>query len=145
MVDLQEDIRKYFLDLSANVNEDKGLVKAELVVAERKASGSKKKLTYVAKCRIHQAKRELRFTETLQESGWGISGGDIQSSPGLGFKIETYKTGMGAREGSMEERSNFFGKEYSYSFDFTKIRGAIEEKAKAAGFTFKYRITSIGL
>ena len=38
-------------------------------------------------------------------AGSGVSAGDS----GFGFKKETYKTGKGTREGSIEEQSTLFG------------------------------------
>ena len=143
---LQDEIKRVFSALPAEFSEKKGLFTVEYLVAERKSFLSKKKLLYIAKYRIDEDKREVRFTEMLKESGSGLSGGgDFDSSPGFGFKKETYKTGGGAREGAIEEQSSLFGKQYSYSFDFKALRAAIEKKAQEAGFTFKYQITSIGL
>lgn len=143
---LQEEIKQVFAAFPAEFSEKKGLFTAEYVVAERKSLLSKKKLVYIAKYRIDEEKREVRFTEMLKESGFGFSGGgDLDSSPGFGFKKETYKTGGGAREGTIEEQSNLFGKQYSYTFDFKATRSAIEKKTQEAGFVFKYQITSIGL
>jgi hypothetical protein len=143
---LQDEIRGVFSALPAEISEKKGLFTVEYVVAERKSFLSKKKLVYIAKYRIDEDKGEIRFTEMLKESGSGLSGGgDFGSSPGFGFKKETYKTGGGAREGVIEEQSGLFGKQYSYTFDFKAIRAAMEKKAREAGFAFKYQITSIGL
>lgn len=116
------------------------------VVAERKSFLSKMKLVYSAKYRVDENKREVRFTESLKESGFGFSGGsDFDNNPGIGFKKETYRTGGGARQGVLEEQSDLFGKKYSYSFDFKRIREGIEKKALEAGFAFSYQITSLGL
>lgn len=143
---LPEEIKQVFAAYPAEFSEKKGLYTVKYVVAERKSFLSKKKLVYIAKYRIDEDKREIRFTEMLMESGFGLSGvGDFNSSPGFGFKKETYKTGGGAREGKIEEQSNLFGKQYSYAFDFKAIRGAIEKKTQESGFAFKYQITSIGL
>ncbi|MCX5877268.1 MAG: hypothetical protein NT087_13420 [Deltaproteobacteria bacterium] len=60
-------------------------------------------------------------------------------SPGFGFKQETYKTGLGAREESIEEQSRLFGKEYTYTFDFSAVRKAMEGAAQAAGYTFHWK------
>jgi len=143
---LQEEIKQVFSIFRGEASEKKGLFSVEYVVAERKSFLSKKKLVYIAKYRIDEDKREVRFTEMLKESGSGLSNGvDFDSSPGFGFKAESYKTGGGAREGYIEEQSNLFGKKYNYTFDFKAIRGAIEKKVQEAGFVFKYQITSIGL
>jgi len=144
---LQEEIKQFFnASFQVEVSEKKGLFTAEYLVAERKSFLSKKKLVYIAKYRIDQGKREIHFTEMFKESGYGFSGGGgFGSSPGFGFKKESYKTWGGAREGAIEEQSNLFGKQYRYSFDFKAIRGAIEEMSQQAGFAFKYQITPLGL
>jgi hypothetical protein len=145
-MDLQEEIKKVFAAFPAEFSEKKGVFTAEYVVAERKSLLSKKKLVYIAKYRIDGDKREVRFTEMLKESGSGLSGGwDFDSSPGFGFKKETYKTAGGVREGNIEEQSNLFGGKYSYTYDFKTMREALEKKVQEAGFTFKYQISSIGL
>lgn len=142
---LQDDMKQVFSAFPAEFSEKKGVTTVECVVAERKSFLSKKKLTYIAKYRVDNEKKEVSFTEMLKESGSGFSGGGIDDSPGFGFKKETYKTGMGGREGSIEEQSNLFGSKYSYKFDFKAIRGAVEKKARDAGFAFTYQIIPIGL
>ena len=81
----------------------------------------------------------------LKESGSGVSSGGDDISPGFGFKAETYKTGAGPREGTITEQSQYFGKQYSYSYDFSAIRTWVEQAATAAGYTFNYTVTSAGL
>lgn len=143
---LQEEIKQVFAAFPSEISEKKGVVTVEYVVAERKSFLSKKKLVYIAKYRIDEDRREVRFTEMLKESGFGLScGDDFNQSPGFGFKKETYNTWGKGREGTIEEQSSLFGKKYSYKFDFKTIRGAIEKKVRDAGFAFKYQITSIGL
>ena len=142
---LPEEIRQFVADRGAKLEESNGIFTAALVIAERRAFLTGKKLAYIAKFRIDESAKEVRFTEMLKESGWGISGGDIDSSPGWGFKVQKYRIGAGARKGTIKEQSILFGKKYSYSFDFETIRSAIEEKTRAAGFTFKYQITPLGL
>src|SRR3990172_5805855 len=107
--------------IPAQLKQDKGLFTLEYTVAERKAFLSKKKLVYSAKLRVDEGKKEVRFTEMLKESGSGLSsssgfssGGDWDSTPGFGFKKETYKSGFGGREGNIEKQSKLFGKEYKY-------------------------------
>ena len=136
------DVIKTFVEaIPATLKEKRGVHSLEFTVAERKAFLSKKKLTYSAKFRVDEDNKELRFTEMLKESGSGVSAGDS----GFGFKKETYKTGKGPREGSIEEQSTLFGAQYSYSFDFAKVRTFIESEAGKAGYSFKYQITSRGL
>jgi len=141
-----EEIQKLTRDAGGTLSEKNGIYTLEIPVAERKAFLSRKKLTYVARFRVDEANKELRFTEMLKESGFGLMGGDSGLSPGFGFKKETYSTGFGKpREGTIEEQSMLFGKQFSYTFDFGKLRGQIEKLAEAGGYAFKYQVTSIGL
>jgi hypothetical protein len=142
---MEDEIKQVFSGIPTEFTEKKGLITAEYVVAERKSFLSKKRLVYIAKFRVDERAREVRFTEMLKESGSGLSVGDGDMSAGFGFKKETGKTGMAGREGSIEEQSTLFGKKYSYTFNFGTIRKAIEEKARTAGYAFKYQITPIGL
>lgn len=142
---LLDDIKAIIAAIPARLKEKNNIYSFEFTVAERKVFLSKKKLEYHAAFRIDEAKKELHFSELLKESGLGLSTGDSGISPGFGFKTETYKTGMGPREGSITEQSALFGKQYSYSFDFSKIRKEIEVSAEKAGYSFQYRLTSIGL
>ncbi len=141
------ELKKTVSDIPARINEKKGMYSFEVQIAERKTFLSRKKLIYSAKFRIDEEKREVRFTEILKESGSGISsvGFDGESSAGFGFKKETYNTLSGTREGTMEERSNFFGKKYEYTFDYGAIRKTFEAKTRENGYAFVYKITGIGL
>jgi hypothetical protein len=138
-------IKAFVEQIPATLGEKRGVYSVEFAVAERKAFLSKKKLSYSARFRIDEDKKELRFTEILTESGSGISSGADEPGPGFGFKKETYKMGMGPREGSIEEQSRLFGAQYSYTFDFSKVRTFIENEAAKAGYAFKYQITPLGL
>jgi len=138
---LINEIKKFVEDIPATLKEKRGVHSVEFTVAERKVFLSKKKLTYSAKFRVDEDNKELRFTEMLKEAGSGMSAGDS----GFGFKKESYTTGKGPREGSIEEQSTLFGAQYSYSFDFAKVRTFIESEAVKAGYTFKYQITPLGL
>jgi len=142
---LSDAIAKFVEGIPGTLQEKRGIYSVEFTVAERKAFLSKKKLTYSARFRIDEDKKELRFTEMLKESGSGVSSGDSDFGPGFGFKKETYKTGTGQREGSIEEQSKLFGAQYSYAFDFSKVRAFIERETVKAGYAFKYQITSLGL
>ena len=123
------------------LTEKKGVHAMERVVAERKTFLCRKKLLYRARFRIVEEKKEVHFTELLKESGFGLSSGSVDTgmSPGFGFKKETYKTGLGPREGTIEEQSTLFGKQYTYTFDFSAVRKAVESAAQAAGYTFQWK------
>ena len=142
---LIDEIKKIVAGIPSELKEKKGVFSFEFTIAERKAFLSTKKLIYGAKFRLDETKKELRFTEMLKESGSGVSSGSDDFGPGFGFKAGTYKSGMGGREGNIKEQSDLFGKQYSYSFDYSKIRTAIETEAAKAGYSFKYQITSMGL
>lgn len=145
-MDLPGEIKQVFAAFPVTISETNGLVTVESVIAERSSFLSKKKLVYMAKYRIDEKLREVRFTELLRESGSGLGGGGgFTSSPGFGFKIETYDTRSGQREGTIEEQSNLFGAKYDYTFDYGAIRRALEKKTREAGFAFRYQITSLGL
>jgi hypothetical protein len=139
---LLSTIQEFAKTIPADIKELKGIQELTFTVAERKAFLSTQKLQYVAKIRILDDQKLVRFAEMLKESGAGIStGSDFDSSPGFGFKTETYKTGGAGREGSIEEQSNLFGKKYEYRFDFKTIRGKIEELAQAEGYQFQQKLT----
>ena len=144
-MNLLEEIQKIAAEIPGELKEKKGVYTLEAVIAERKFWLSRKKLVYRAKFSIDEEKKELHFTEKLKESGFGLASGDADGSPGFGFKKETYKTGTGPREGSIEEQSNLFGAKYQYKFEWGKIRKAMEEKAQALGYKFTYHITGWGL
>ncbi len=140
MLALIDDIKGMAGSTGAELKEKKGVYTLRLTVAERKAALSRKKLEYIARFRVDDAARELRYTEMLKETGSGVSGGTDGMSPGFGFKAETYKTGAGPREGSSTEQSDYFGKQYSYSYDWGAIRTWMEQAAAAAGYSFHYSI-----
>jgi len=142
---LVDDIKTIAKGIPADLKEKKGVYTLEFTVAERKVLLSKKKLTYSAKFRLDDGAKELRFTEMLKEASSGMSSGDSDFGPGFGFKKESYKTGAGPREGIIEQQSELFGKQYTYKFDFKKVRTSIEEAAAKAGYAFKYQITPVGL
>lgn len=142
---LLDDIKKISEEHKAALTESKGLYTFLMTVAERKFFLSRRKLTYTAKFRIDDAGKEVRFTEYLKESGFGLSTGMDEMSPGFGFKKESYKTTLGPREGTIQEQADLFGKKYTYSFDYSALRKSIENAAAAAGYAFTYKLTPIGL
>lgn len=148
-MNLQEKLKSIVDSIPAELKEKNGLYTLMAVIAERKAFLSKKKLTYCAKFRIDEEKKEVRFTEMLKEAGSGLAMGGFDSisttTPGFGFKKETYNTMKGGREGTIEEQSNLFGKKYDYKFDYKKIRQEIEQVAQTNGYRFVYKITGLGL
>ena len=144
---IQDNIKNLAKSLGTSLEEDKGIYTLKLVVAERKVFLSKKKLEYIAKFRLDEKTKSVKFTEMLIESGSGISmaGAIDEMTPGIGFKIQSYKTGFGPREGSIEEQSVLFGKTYQYKFDFKTIREKLKKITQKDGWNFRYQITPIGL
>lgn len=140
-----EDIEKSLATIPATLKEKRGLYAIEFTVAERKAFLSRKRLTYSARFRIDRETKEVRFTEMLSESGAGAYSGLDDSSSGFGFKKETYRIGGSARDGTIEEQSRLFAKEYSYTFDLSRVRGILESAASKAGYAFRYQTTTHGL
>lgn len=112
-----------------------GTLGMECVIAERKAFLSKKRLTYKCLLRVDDAAATIRFWEALVEKGSGVSSGPDDISPGMGFKKESYKTGAKTREGSIEEQSRLFGKDYSYDWDYATVRRTVGAVAGEAGYT----------
>ncbi len=140
---LLQDISSFIKSLPAEVEEKKGVYRFSCVVAERKAFLSRRKLEYLARFRVDDAEKTVKFTEMLKESGSGISGGD--AAPGFGFKTETYNTFKKERKGTIEEQSGLFGKRYDYRFDYSTIREKIKELTQSAGYEFHYQVTPAGL
>ncbi len=138
---LISEIQKYASAIPAELKESKGIYELTATIAERKAFLSSQKLQYQAKFRILDDEKLIRYFEMLKESGSGMStGGDFDSSPGFGFKTETYKTGGTGREGNIEQQSILFGKKYEYRFDFKTVRAKIEELARAEGYRFDLQL-----
>lgn len=113
----------------------------DFTVAERKAFLRTDRLTYSAKLKVDAIKKQVIFYEILKESGAGVSSGSIDDyGTGFGFKAEKTKIGPGGRQGSIEEQSVLFGKKYSYSFTFEKIRQDVKDLALKHSFSFIYTL-----
>ena len=141
-----EDIKKALESFDGEWKEKKGVWEYSAIIAERKAFLSKKKLTYSAKMRIDDNAKVVKFSEMLIEAGSGFTSGggyDEGMSTGFGFKTESYNTTSGAREGSIQEQSNLFGKKFEYKFDYKEIRSKAEVAAKSADYRFEYQILSV--
>jgi hypothetical protein len=123
-------------------SEKKGLWGFSMVIAERKAFLSKKKLTYALKIRIDDAGKVVKFSEMLTEASSGLSSGSDMDS-GFGFKTETYNTFGSAPKGTIEEQSTLFGKDYSYTFNYAEIRQKVQAAVENAGYQFAYQILPV--
>ncbi len=146
MANLIDEVKKSLENRNGKWNEKKGVWDFSVVIAERKAFLSKKKLTYSMKMRIDDSAKTVRFSEMLVEAGSGLStGGDFDSdmSSGFGFKTQSYNTLNGARQETIEEQSKLFGKDYSYQFDFNEIRSTVKGIAEKAGYQFEYQILPV--
>ena len=146
MTSVLDEIKKSLENRDGKWTEKKGVWSFSTSIAERKAFLSKKKLTYSLKIRVDDGAKVIKFSEMLIEAGSGLSaGGDFDSgmSTGFGFKTESYNTFGGARQGTIEEQSNLFGKNYSYQFDFKEIRLMVQGIVEKAGYTFEYQILPV--
>ena len=145
MATMMDEIKAELAGYNGEWKEKKGLWKFSAIIAERKAFLTRKKLTYAASMRIDDAAKALRFSEMLVEAGSGFSGGgDFDSvSVGFGVKTESYNTFKGARQGSIEEQSRLFGKDYSYSFNYSEIRSRVQAVAGKYGYTLEYQILPV--
>jgi len=142
MASLLDDIKKSLGKIDGVWNEKKGVWIFSAIIAERKAFLSKKKLTYSMKMKIEDTTKVVNFSEMLAEVGSGFStGGDLDS--GFGFKTETYNTMGGARQGTIEEQSKQFGKEFTYQFDYGEIRTIVKGMVEQAGYQFEYQILPV--
>jgi len=146
MTNIMADIKKSLESYSGKWGEKKSLWDFSTTIAERKVFLSKKKLTYSLKMRIDDDAKVVRFSEMLVEVGSGFSTGsdfDSDMSTGFGVKKESYNTFKGARQGTIEEQSKLFGKDYSYQFDFKEIRTKVQEIVEKAGYKFEYQILPV--
>ena len=137
-----EELKKELMELGKNYpygfTEKRGnIFLTDFTVAERKAFLRTDRLTYSARLKIDETKKQVIFFEILKESGAGMgSGGMDDYGSGFGFKVEKTRIGPGGREGSIEQQSELFGKKYNYSFKFEKVRQEIKELAEKHGFIF---------
>jgi hypothetical protein len=142
MITLMDGIKQALEKYPGKWNEKKGLWDFSATIAERKAFLSKKRLTYALKIRIHEDSKTVKFSEMLVEAGSGLSSGsdfDSGFSSGFGVKKESYNTLSGPRQGTIEEQSSLFGKDYSYQFDYQEIRSTVKALVENAGYQFEYQ------
>jgi hypothetical protein len=138
---IKDELTKVASQVLGELTEKKGVFGINANIAERKVFLSVKKLTYSAKIKVYEDKKEVHFSEMIKEAGAGISSGfGSDTSPGFGFKKEVYKTGSQGREGSIEEQSKLFGKDYTYKFDYSQVRKAVEAVCGTLGYKFIYHI-----
>lgn len=142
MTTIGEALGSLASELHADLSNKKGTYTLEKVIAERRAALSKKKLTYVARIEIDDPSRTAAFSDMLKETGSGMVSGGDDTSPGFGFKKETYRTSAASRRGTIEEQSRFFGSSYDFRFDFGAVRTRVEVIAAEAGYRFEARLTT---
>ena len=144
---LADEIRSYLVDQAgARVGGKGDAGEAKVVVAQQKSFLSKKTVEYSAKFKVKDDERVVLFFEMLKESGSGMSGGDAGDvGGGWGFSKEACSTGKQGREGSIEAQGSLLGNKYSFTFDYGKVRHAVEAIAANHGYGFDYRLTPKGL
>ena len=142
-----EEIKSYLAgEAGAQVSGKSQGGEAKLVVAEQKSLLSKKKVEYSAKFKVDDKERVVRFFEMLKESGSGMSGGDAGDfGGGWGVTKTTYKMGVGGLEGTLESQGALLGKKFAFSFDYGRIRNAVQAIAEQNGYGFEYQVTPKGL
>jgi hypothetical protein len=126
-------------------SEKKGLWNFSATIAERKAFLSTKKLTFSANMRVDDSARTVKFSEMLSETGSGLSSGGMDDgvTTGFGFKTETYNTTKGGRQGTIEEQSKLFSKDFTYRFDYQAIRSKVKEASEKCGYQFENQILPV--
>jgi hypothetical protein len=146
-VSVAEQIRAHFAGIAGAKVAGKGQTgEISMTIAEQKSFLSKKKVEYSAKFKADDDERLVRFFEMLRESGSGMSGSDSGDfGGGWGFSTETYKTGFGGREGTIEAQGSLLGKKYSFAFDYGKLRAQVQAIAEQNGYRFDYQLTPKGL
>jgi hypothetical protein len=141
-----DEIRAYLSTLPAAKVGSKGQGgDVKMIIAEQKSFLSKKKVEYAARWAVDDAARTVRFFEMLKESGSGMSAGDGDFGGGWGVSTETYKTGFGGREGTIEQQGSLLGKKFAFAFDYGRIRNDVRAIAERNGYQFAYQITPKGL
>jgi hypothetical protein len=147
IVGIADEIRSYLSQqVGAKVGGKGQGGEAKIVIAEQKSFLSKKTVEYSAKFKVEDDDRAVRFFEMLKESGSGMSGGDAGDvGGGWGFSKETYKTGAGGREGSIEAQGSLLGNKYAFTVDYSKIRSAVQAIAEQHGYRLDYQLTPKGL
>jgi len=142
-----QEIKKGLMELGKNypknfIERRGNIFVLDFTVAERKVFLRTDRLTYSAKLKMDETKKEIIFFEILKESGSGFSSGgsDDELGSGFGFRVEKTRTTTGRREGTIEEQSVLFGKKYEYKFSFEKIRHDIKDLTDKYGYGFTYTL-----
>jgi len=83
-----EAMQRMAKDRGATLSEKKGLYTFRLLIAERKAFLSKKRLEYIARFRIDDGSREVRFSDKVDELS--NEGEAYLRSTGWNYRIPTW-------------------------------------------------------
>lgn len=138
-----EAIRRAFQGRGAEFTDRDGVLSVTLVVAERKGFLSRRKVTYSARFRVDEPRRTVLFSELLKESGSGLTGSGPLGEPGAGFKVQTWKTGRGPRQGMIEEQARDLAGRFQMSIDFAANRAAVEKAVAEIGYALEYHVLSV--
>lgn len=142
---LLEEIKKYLSTFGGELTEKSGLFVFNFTLGERKTVLNQDKVSYTAKFRILENKKLLKFTEIIKKSSSGFGASTDDFAPGAGFKKENYQASADGREGTLSEKSDFFGKKLDVELDYKKIRGQVKALAEKDGYKFKYIIFPWGV
>ena len=145
-MEVADEIRSYLDgEVGAKVGGKGQSGDAKLIIAEQKSFLSKKTVEYSAKFKIQDDDHVVRFFEMLKESGSGMSASDGDVGGGWGVSKGTYKSGVGGRDGGIEAQGSLLGNKYAFTFDYARIRTAVQEIAERHGYRFDYQLTPKGL
>jgi len=79
-VEIIDELKKLVLDLPAGINEKKGIYSFEVLVAERKAFLSRKRLVYAARFQVNEGHKVVVFPICLKNQGQGYHPGDLTAT-----------------------------------------------------------------
>lgn len=123
--DLTASLKQQLAALGLTVREEGGALTADTESIRAKWWLGGRKATYRMSCRSDEPAHTLHFREAVVERSWGI--------PPPTLTVETTTTSGWTRSGSRKDVSAGGG---GGALDYARVREAVEQAAKAAGWTF---------
>ena len=107
------------------------------VLAERSSVLARQKLEYRATIVVDDAKWQVRYSDSLKETGGGFTSGDPGEGAGFGFSGGTYtSTGREGLADDIAEQVTHFAKDYTFDFSYEQWREQVRAIAAEAGYEF---------
>ncbi|HML50252.1 MAG TPA: hypothetical protein PKD84_02430, partial [Propionicimonas sp.] len=107
------------------------------VLAERTSVLARQKLEYRATIIVDDAAWQVRYSDSLKETGGGFTSGDPGESSGFGFSGGTYSsTGGEGLADDIAEQITHFAKAYTFDFSYEQWREQVRTIAAEAGYEF---------